>query len=54
MSILGLRILPPLATGRFGSSPHPLEAFDLEIPDEAPLDFRRIVPKPGRVPPACG
>jgi hypothetical protein len=46
MTITGLRILPPLAIARFGSSPHPLEAFDLEIDQEAPLDFRRIVPKP--------
>jgi len=43
MPILGIRILPPFAIGRFGSSQTPLEAFDLEIPSEAPLDFRRIV-----------
>jgi len=43
MSIIGLRILPPFAIGRFGSSQTPLEAFDLEVPQESPLDFRRIV-----------
>jgi hypothetical protein len=44
MSILGLRILPPFAIGRFGSSDEPLEAFELEQPATAPLDYRRIVP----------
>jgi hypothetical protein len=45
MSILGLRILPPFAIARFGSSSTPLEAFDLEVPKDAPLDFQRIVPQ---------
>jgi hypothetical protein len=46
MIIRNLRILPPFAIGRFGSSETPLEAFDLEVLKEAPLDFQRIVPKP--------
>src|SRR5579863_8792628 len=43
MPITGLRILPPFAIGRFGSSTTPLEAYKLEVPKENPLDFRRIV-----------
>jgi hypothetical protein len=46
MAILGLRILPPLAIARFGSSTKPLEAFELEVDPKTPLDFRRIVPQP--------
>jgi hypothetical protein len=42
MSIVGLSILPPLAIGRLGSSPEPLENYDLEIPPDG-LGFRRIV-----------
>jgi hypothetical protein len=45
MPILGLCILPPMAIGRFGSSPIPLEAFDLELRDDDPLGFRKICPK---------
>jgi len=45
MSILELRILPPLAIGRLGAASTPLEAFELEISAERPLDFRRIVPQ---------
>ncbi|MBL8150837.1 MAG: hypothetical protein JNN15_13005, partial [Blastocatellia bacterium] len=45
MAILELRILPPIAIGRLGSSPTPLEAFDLEIPQDNPLDYRQIVPR---------
>jgi hypothetical protein len=44
MPILELRILPPLAIGRFGSSPNPLEAYDLELCSDDPLDFRHIRP----------
>lgn len=43
-TIKELRILPPLAIGRFGSSPDPLENYTLEITD--PMDFRKIVPAP--------
>jgi hypothetical protein len=44
MKILELRILPPIAVGRLGSSETPLEAFDLEVPADKPLDYRTIVP----------
>lgn len=46
MSILEIRILPPLAIGRLGAAAEPLEAFDLEKDAENPLDYRRIVPRP--------
>lgn len=44
MTIQSLRILPPLAIGRLGSAPAPLDNFTTEIDPEHPLDFRRIVP----------
>jgi hypothetical protein len=43
MSILELKVLPPLAIARLGSSPQPLENYQLEVPEDG-LDFRRIVP----------
>ncbi|MEY9387525.1 hypothetical protein ABIF93_005782 [Bradyrhizobium japonicum] len=45
MPIQGLRILPPFAIGRFGSSPNPLEAFELKLRDDDPLGFREIFPR---------
>src|SRR5271166_2313508 len=46
MAISELRILPPFAIARFGSSENPLDAYELEPPgDDEPLGFRRIVPK---------
>jgi hypothetical protein len=45
MTIRGLRILPPFAIGRFGSSSQPLEAYSLQISTTDPLDFREIVPE---------
>ena len=55
MAIVELRILPPLAIGRLGSSEVPLEAFDLEVRLDQPLGYRRIVPRPTfRVDPATG
>jgi hypothetical protein len=45
MAILQLRILPPLAIGRLGSSPTPLEAFELTSKVENPLGFRTITPR---------
>lgn len=45
MAILELRILPPIAIGRLGSSETPLEAFDLEVSPTKPLDYRAIVPQ---------
>jgi hypothetical protein len=53
--IKSLRLLPPFAVGRFGSSETPLEAYDLEVPEDNPLDFRRIVPKETlKIDPATG
>ncbi|MGO4876787.1 hypothetical protein ACEN2P_09315 [Pedobacter psychrotolerans] len=45
MKILALRILPPIAIGRLGSSAVPLSAYDLGLSPERPLDFRNIIPK---------
>ena len=46
MKITGVRILPPIAIARLGSSKSPLDAFDLEEPSEgSPADYRRIVPR---------
>lgn len=44
MPILELRILPPIAVGRLGAAATPLEAFDLAVDPDRPLDYRRIVP----------
>ena len=53
MSILELRILPPLAIARLGSSPEPLENYDLVVED--PLGYRSIRPcETLRVDPATG
>jgi hypothetical protein len=53
MSILELRILPPLAVARLGSSPEPLENYDLVVED--PLGHRVIRPTETlRVDPATG
>jgi hypothetical protein len=53
MSILELRILPPLAIARLGSSPEPLENYELCVDD--PLGYRRIEPAETlRVDPASG
>jgi hypothetical protein len=43
MKIVGLSILPPLAIGRLGSAPEPLENYELVAP-AAGIGFRRIVP----------
>ncbi|KIC03344.1 hypothetical protein OA88_04075 [Flavobacterium sp. JRM] len=45
MKIIELRILPPIAIGRLGESNTPMEAYDLELSKEKPLDFREIIPK---------
>jgi hypothetical protein len=42
MSILELRILPPLAVARLGSSHEPLENYELVV--DEPLGHRKIVP----------
>ena len=46
MSIHEIRILPPLAVARLGSSPVPLANYDLVVSPDDPLGFRRIVPAP--------
>jgi hypothetical protein len=43
MTFVGLSILPPLAIGRLGSSPEPLENYELDLPADG-LGFRKIVP----------
>jgi len=42
VKIRELRILPPLAIARLGSSPEPLENYDVRVPDRDPLAFREI------------
>jgi len=42
MTIRSLRILPPLAIARLGSSPEPLENYDVRVPPGDPLGFREI------------
>src|SRR5688572_6792282 len=42
--IYEVRILPPLAIGRFGSSPDPMDNYEAEITDA--VGFRRLVPAP--------
>jgi len=42
MTIRSLRILPPLAIARLGSSPEPLENYDVRVPANDPLGFREI------------
>jgi hypothetical protein len=55
MPILDLRILPPFAIGRFGSSPTPLEAFELKLRDDDPVGFREIAPRETlKIDPATG
>ncbi len=46
MSIHEIRILPPLAVSRLGSSPEPLANYDVLVDPDDPLGFRRIVPAP--------
>ena len=46
MAILELRILPPIAVGRLGGAAEPMEAFDLVVPEDDPLGYRKIVPAP--------
>ncbi len=46
MPITEIRILPPIAIARLGAAATPLAAYSLALPDDKPLDFRRIVPQP--------
>jgi len=41
-----IRLLPPLAISRLGSSPEPVNNYNLVIPDDEPLGYRQIVPAP--------
>ena len=41
-TILELRILPPLAIGRLGSSPEPMDNYALD--DSRPVGYRRLLP----------
>src|SRR5262245_46008151 len=55
MTIRELRILPPLAIGRLGSAPEPLDNYTVDDDPDHPLGFRTI--KPARtfiVDPATG
>lgn len=46
MTIRALRILPPLAIARLGSSPDPLDNYNVVVSDEDPLGFRKLEPAP--------
>lgn len=55
MTIKELRILPPLAIARLGEASEPLDNYELEVPAEDPLGFRRLRPAPTfRVDPETG
>lgn len=54
MTIIGLSILPPLAIGRLGSSPKPLDNYELQLPQDG-LGYRKIIPAETLyVDPKCG
>ncbi len=38
-----IRLLPPLAIGRMGSSPDPMDAYDVQLPDDV-VGYRKLVP----------
>jgi hypothetical protein len=38
-----IRLLPPLAIGRMGSSPDPMDNYDVAAPDD-PVGYRKLVP----------
>ena len=42
MTIRALRILPPLAIGRLGSAPEPLDNYTVEVDPARPLGYRQI------------
>jgi hypothetical protein len=48
--IKGLRILPPIVIARFGSSPSPMDNYDVNLPlgaDGKPTSgYRKLVPPP--------
>jgi hypothetical protein len=41
-----IRLLPPLAISRLGASPEPVNNYDLKIPEDQPLGFRKIESAP--------
>ena len=43
-AIRELRILPPLAIGRLGAAPSPMDNYDAEVDPRHPLGPRRLVP----------
>jgi hypothetical protein len=49
MTIKELRLLPPLAFARFGSSPEPQANYNVQGVPEDPLGFRRIVAGPSLI-----
>ncbi|SKA36093.1 hypothetical protein SAMN04488128_10450 [Chitinophaga eiseniae] len=46
MSITAIRILPPFAIARLGSSSVPQTPYDLQIAADKPVGFRQMVPQP--------
>ncbi|VAW66452.1 hypothetical protein MNBD_GAMMA11-3471 [hydrothermal vent metagenome] len=43
--IKNIRVFPPLAIARLGSSPEPMDNYDLQLPDDT-TGFRKLVPAP--------
>ena len=46
MTDLRIRLLPPIAIGRFGSSKKPVASFTLGDDPDNPLGYRKIIPEP--------
>lgn len=44
MTIEELRILPPLAVGRLGAAPTPMDNYELQVDAQRPLGYRRLAP----------
>jgi hypothetical protein len=44
--LLEIRLLPPMAIGRFGASDDPMDNYDVTIPDGRRLGWRQITPAP--------
>jgi hypothetical protein len=45
-SLKEIRLLPPLAISRLGNAPEPVNNYDLVVPEDQPLGYRRIEPAP--------
>lgn len=39
-----IRILQALAVGRFGSSPDPMDNYEVQVDENDPTEFQKIVP----------